>query len=128
MIKLSSFLRHLPYFPALSAMLAMAVSGLTVPGSPLQVSMSGSGFAITSGCLAVAGGIMMSIAIPFLGKGNATAVPAKTPSGPGAGASTPTIAAHMSTTAGDPQALSQKGPATTNEPSRPHQPPDTNPV
>ncbi len=42
MIKLSSFLRHLPYFPALSAMLSMAVYGLTVPGSPLQVSMSAS--------------------------------------------------------------------------------------
>lgn len=61
---------HLPWFPALTSVLAMAVYGLTVPGSALQQSMSNAGFAIISACLAVGGGLMMSILAPFLGKGN----------------------------------------------------------
>jgi hypothetical protein len=61
---------HLPYLPVLAAVLAMAVYGLTVPGSPLQFELSGSAFPICSGCLAVGGGVMMSIFAPFLGKGN----------------------------------------------------------
>lgn len=67
---------HLPYLPVLAAVLSMAVYGLTVPGSPLQFEVSGTAFAICSGCLAVGGGVMMSIFAPFLGKGNgAKAVP-----------------------------------------------------
>lgn len=62
---------HLPYLPILTAVLAMAIYGLTVPGSPLQFEVSGTAFAICSGCLAVGGGVMMSIFAPFLGKGNA---------------------------------------------------------
>lgn len=62
---------HLPYLSVLAAVLSMAVYGLTVPGSPLQFEVSGSAFAICSGCLAVGGGVMMSIFAPFLGKGNA---------------------------------------------------------
>ena len=61
---------HLPWFPALTSVLAMAVYGLTVPGSALQQSMSNAGFAIISACLAVGGRLMMSILAPFLGKGN----------------------------------------------------------
>jgi hypothetical protein len=65
---------HLPVLPTTAAMLSMAVYGLTVPGSPLQFEVSGTAFAIWSGCLAVTGGVLMSIVAPFLGKGN-TAVP-----------------------------------------------------
>lgn len=68
---------HLPYLPALAAVLSMAVYGLTVPGSPLQFEVSGSAFAICSGCLAVGGGVMMSMFAPFLGKGNAAKAVAK---------------------------------------------------
>jgi len=71
-------LTHLPHLPALTAALSMAVYGLTVPGSPLQFELSGPGFGILSGCLAVAGGVMMAIMAPFLGKGNG-AVPAAVP-------------------------------------------------
>ncbi len=63
-------LSHLPYLPTFTAMTSMAVYGLTVPGSPLQFELSGPGFGILSGCLAVAGGVMMAIMAPFLGKGN----------------------------------------------------------
>jgi hypothetical protein len=70
---------HLPYLPVLAAVLAMAVYGLTVPGSPLQFDVSGSAFAICSGCLAVGGGVMMSIFAPFLGKGNGAKAVAKQP-------------------------------------------------
>jgi hypothetical protein len=66
---------HLPWFPALTSVLAMAVYGLTVPGSALQQSMSNAGFAIISACLAVGGGLMMSLLAPFLGKGNAQPAP-----------------------------------------------------
>lgn len=55
-----------------TSVLAMATYGLTVPGSPLQFTMSGPGFAITSGCLSVLGGLAMSIFAPFLGRGNRT--------------------------------------------------------
>ena len=68
---------HLPYMPVVAAVLSMAVYGLTVPGSPLQFEVSGSAFAICSGCLAVGGGVMMSIFAPFLGKGNAAKAVAK---------------------------------------------------
>ena len=64
-------LAHLPHLPALTAALSMAVYGLTVPGSPLQFEWSGPGCGILSGCLAVAGGVMMAIMAPFLGMGNA---------------------------------------------------------
>jgi lipoprotein-anchoring transpeptidase ErfK/SrfK len=61
---------HLPYLPIVAAALSMAVYGLTVPGSPLQYQLPGTTFAICSGCLAVGGGMMMSLFAPFLGKGN----------------------------------------------------------
>ena len=61
---------HLPYLPVLAAVLSMAVYGLTVPGSPLQFEISGTAFGIWSGSLAVAGGVLMMILAPFLGKGN----------------------------------------------------------
>ena len=61
---------HLPYMPVLTAVLSMAVYGLTVPGSPLEHEVSPTAFAICSGCLAVGGGVMMSIFAPFLGRGN----------------------------------------------------------
>ena len=48
----------------------MAVYGLAVPGSPLAFAMSPPAFAIASGCLAVGGGVMMSVFAPFLGRGN----------------------------------------------------------
>jgi hypothetical protein len=70
---------HLPYMPVLAAVLSMAVYGLTVPGSPLQAELPGTTFAIVSGCLAVGGGVMMSIFAPFLGKGNAAKVAAHQP-------------------------------------------------
>lgn len=73
---------HLPWFPALTSVLAMAVYGLTVPGSALQQSMSNTGFAIISACLAVGGGLMMSILAPFLGRGNRSQPAAP---GPGSG-------------------------------------------
>ena len=66
--------RHLPYFPACTAVFAMGVYGLTVPGSALQQSMNAPSFAVVSGCLAVVGGVIMSILAPFLGKGNAAEV------------------------------------------------------
>ena len=61
---------HLPILPTIAAMGSMAVYGLTVPGSPLQFEVSNTAFGICSGCLAVGGGVMMSIFAPFLGKGN----------------------------------------------------------
>jgi hypothetical protein len=70
---------HLPFLPILTAVLSMAVYGLTVPGSPLQYELSGTAFAICSGCLAVGGGVMMSIFAPFLGKGNGAKARAKAP-------------------------------------------------
>jgi hypothetical protein len=73
---------HLPYLPVLAAVLSMAVYGLTVPGSPLQFEVSGTAFAIYSGCLAVGGGVMMSIFAPFLGKGNAAKAVPKQPGSP----------------------------------------------
>src|SRR5664279_3685828 len=45
-------------------------AGLTVSGSPLQ-SVSGTAFGRWSGCLAVGGGVLMSVFAPLLGKGNA---------------------------------------------------------
>lgn len=66
---------HLPILPMVTAMLSMAVYGLTVPGSPLQFELSGTAFGIWSGCLAVGGGVMMSIFAPFLGRGNGAKVP-----------------------------------------------------
>jgi hypothetical protein len=73
---------HLPYLPVLAAVSAMAVYGLTVPGSPLQFEVSRTAFAIVSGCLAVGGGVMMSIFAPFLGKGNAAIPVANQPGNP----------------------------------------------
>jgi hypothetical protein len=71
---------HLPVLPAVTATASMAVYGLTVPGSALQQSVSGVGFGIIAGCLAVGGGIMMSIFVPFLGQGNGAEVdPASVP-------------------------------------------------
>ena len=68
--------RHLPLLPMASAMLAMAVYGLTVPGSPLQAVVSTAAFAVWSVCLAVFGGVLMMIISPFLSRGN-SAVPAQ---------------------------------------------------
>jgi hypothetical protein len=70
---------HLPYLPLLSAVLSMAFYGLTVPGSALQHAVSVNAFAIFSGCLAVGGGVVMSILAPFLGKGNAAKAIAQQP-------------------------------------------------
>jgi hypothetical protein len=70
---------HLPYMPVLAAVASMAIYGLAVPGSPLQFEMPGTTFAIVAGCLAVGGGVMMSIFAPFLGKGNEAKVAAKQP-------------------------------------------------
>lgn len=70
---------HLPYLPVLAAVLAMAVYGLTVPGSPLQFDVSRTVFPICSGCLAVGGGVMMSMFAPLLGKGNGAKAVAKQP-------------------------------------------------
>jgi hypothetical protein len=64
-----------PWLSITTTVIAMGVYGLTVPGSPLQYTMSGTGFAITSGCLSVAGGLVMSIFTPFLGQGNRLKVP-----------------------------------------------------
>jgi hypothetical protein len=76
-------LRHLPWLPTISSVLAMGVYGLTVPGNALQRAVSPTGFAITSGCLAVGGGLMMSIFAPFLAKGNgATTKPGPTTASP----------------------------------------------
>jgi hypothetical protein len=66
-----AMIRHLPWLPMTASMLSMAIYGLTVPGCALQVTLSGPAFAITAGCLAVAGGFVMSILAPWLGKGNA---------------------------------------------------------
>lgn len=63
-----------PYLPIVAAMLSMAVYGLTVPGSPLQFSVSGGAFTMLAGSLSVGGALMMTILTPFLGTGNA-AVP-----------------------------------------------------
>lgn len=65
---------HLPILPTVAAMVSMAIYGLTVPGSPLQSEVSGVAFGICSGCLAVGGGVVMSIFAPFLGKGNGATV------------------------------------------------------
>jgi hypothetical protein len=65
---------HLPILPTVAAMVSMAIYGLTVPGSPLQSEVSGTAFGIWSGCLAVGGGVVMSIFAPFLGKGNGATV------------------------------------------------------
>jgi hypothetical protein len=70
---------HLPWLPMATAVIAMAIYGLSVPGSPLQQSMSDTGFAITAGCLSVGGGIVMSIFAPFLGRGNSVVLTATTP-------------------------------------------------
>jgi hypothetical protein len=74
-------LRHLPWLPMTTAVTAMGIYGLTVPGSALQVTISPTGFAITSGCLAVGGGVVMSIFAPFLGRGNSypAAAPTQAP-------------------------------------------------
>ncbi|HEY7858467.1 MAG TPA: hypothetical protein VIC82_08190 [Candidatus Nanopelagicales bacterium] len=61
---------HLPILPTAAATVSMAIYGLTVPGSPLQSEVSGTAFGVWSGCLAVGGGVVMSIFAPFLGKGN----------------------------------------------------------
>ncbi len=77
-VQASTTLHHPPILPVMTAMLSMAVYGLTVPGSPLQYEVSGTAFGIWSACLAVGGGVMMSLFVPFLGKGNA-ARPVKAP-------------------------------------------------
>ena len=68
---------HLPFLPMISAVVSMAIYGLSVPGSPLQFAVSGTAFTIWAGSLAVSGGVVMSIFATVLGKGNnATTVPA----------------------------------------------------
>jgi hypothetical protein len=64
-----------PWLSITTTVIAMGIYGLTVPGSALQSAMSGTGFAITSGCLSVAGGLVMSTFTPFLGHGNRVTVP-----------------------------------------------------
>jgi hypothetical protein len=73
---------HLPLLPSAAAMASMAVYGLTVPGSPLQFEISGTAFGIWSGSLAVAGGVLMMILAPFLGKGNGAVTVPMTPAQP----------------------------------------------
>jgi hypothetical protein len=65
---------HLPILPAAAATAAMAIYGLSVPGSALQYELSGVGFGILAGCLAVGGGVLMSIVAPFLQKPNSATV------------------------------------------------------
>lgn len=68
---------HLPFLPMISAVVSMAIYGLSVPGSPLQFAVSGTAFTIWAGSLAVSGGVVMSIFATVLGKGNsATTEPA----------------------------------------------------
>jgi hypothetical protein len=76
--KKSTLIRlHLPFLPMVSAVVSMAIYGLSVPGSPLQFAVSGTAFTIWAGSLAVSGGVVMSIFATVLGKGNsATTVPA----------------------------------------------------
>jgi hypothetical protein len=76
---LTALVRHLPWFPMAASVAAMAVYGLTVPGCVLQVSLTGPAFAIAAGCLAVAGGFMMSLLAPWLGRGNAAQPKPATP-------------------------------------------------
>jgi hypothetical protein len=67
--------RHpLPWLSIVTPALAMGVYGLTVPGSPLQYAMSGTGFAVTSGSVSVAGGLALTVVAPFLAQGNAASV------------------------------------------------------
>jgi hypothetical protein len=75
-------LRHLPLLPTVTAIAAMAVYGLTIPGSALQHATSGTGFAIIAGCLAVGGGFMMSLFVPFLANGNGANARPHTDNGP----------------------------------------------
>ncbi len=70
---------HYPILPTATSVSSMAVYGLTVPGSPLQFEMSGASFGIWAGCLAVGGGVMMSMFTPFLGKGNGAITVEKAP-------------------------------------------------
>lgn len=64
----------LPWLSIMTPAAAMGVYGLSVPGSPLQYAMSGTGFAVTSGCISVAGGLALTVIAPFLGQGNAATV------------------------------------------------------
>lgn len=75
----TTLVRHLPWFPMAASVASMAVYGLTVPGCALQVSLTGPAFAIAAGCLAVAGGLMMSMLAPWLGRGNAAQPKPATP-------------------------------------------------
>lgn len=75
----TTLVRHLPWFPMAASVASMAVYGLTVPGCALQVSLTGPAFAIAAGCLAVAGGFMMSLLAPWLGRGNAAQPKPATP-------------------------------------------------
>jgi hypothetical protein len=111
---------HLPYLPVLAAVLSMAVYGLTVPGSPLQFEVSGTAFAIFSGCLAVGGGVMMSIFAPFLGKGNGAIPIAKQPGSPPLPRSP---AEGQTVAAGTPAPAALAAPVVTNTPG-----PDTHDV
>jgi hypothetical protein len=61
---------HLPILPAAAAMGAMAIFGLTIPGSALQYATSNVAFGIIAGCLAVAGALKLAIVAPFLGRAN----------------------------------------------------------
>ena len=71
---------HLPILPAITATVSMAIYGLTVPGCALQSAVSGAGFAVCAGCLAVGGGVIMSLFAPFLGRPNSAEVdPASVP-------------------------------------------------
>jgi hypothetical protein len=67
--------KHTPWLPMASALFAMGVYGLTVPGSPLQAAVSMTAFAATSVSLAVAGAVVITVLTPFLGRGNRANVP-----------------------------------------------------
>jgi hypothetical protein len=61
---------HLPILPAAAATGAMAIFGLTIPGSALQYATSNVAFGIIAGCLAVAGALKLAIVAPLLGRAN----------------------------------------------------------
>jgi hypothetical protein len=61
---------HLPILPAVAATVSMAIFGLTIPNSALRYSVSGTGFAIIAGCLAVGGVLLMAVFAPLLAHPN----------------------------------------------------------
>jgi hypothetical protein len=65
---------HLPILPAIAATASMAIFGLTIPNSALRYSVSGTGFAIIAGCLAVGGVLVMATFAPLLARPNSAII------------------------------------------------------